>query len=195
MVDSNSTSDRTQAEVRIACKKLRAKINTKTRTRLSEKITTKIVASDVFLYANNIAVFVPMKTEVNIWPLIQRAWQLKKRIFAPIVQENSSLTFRHFADEDELSTNKMGLREPIDGELIQADELDLVLVPLVAFDSNQNRIGMGGGFYDRTFSFLEQTSSMSKPKLVGVAFECQRIERITPNPWDIRLFSVVTESG
>jgi 5-formyltetrahydrofolate cyclo-ligase len=53
---------------------------------------------------------------------------------------------------------------------------------------------MGGGYYDRTFSFLEQNSGTSKPQLVGVAFECQFVERITPNPWDIRLLSVVTES-
>jgi 5-formyltetrahydrofolate cyclo-ligase len=126
--------------------------------------------------------------------LINCAWQQKKRIFAPITQKNLNLSFHQFVDESDLSTNKMGLQEPLDGELIPADELDLVLVPLVAFDSQNNRIGMGGGYYDRTFSFLKQNTNASRPKLVGVAFECQRVERITPNPWDIRLLSVITET-
>lgn len=161
---------------------------------LSAKIATKIVNSDLFSEAKNIAVFVPMKTEVDTWPLIKCAWQQKKRTFAPITQKNSSLRFHEFTDESDLSTTKMGLREPVGDDYIQADELDLVLVPLVAFDPQNNRIGMGGGYYDRTFSFLKQNSGDSSPKLVGIAFECQRVERITPNPWDIRLLSVFTEA-
>jgi len=194
MVASNSSSDRTQSDIRAACKTLRAQLNPKTRSQLSEKITANIIDSDFFSEAKNIAIFVPMKTEVDTWPLINCAWQQKKRIFAPITQKNLNLSFHQFVDESDLSTNKMGLQEPLDGELIPADELDLVLVPLVAFDSQYNRIGMGGGYYDRTFSFLKQNTNASRPKLVGVAFECQRVERITPNPWDIRLLSVITET-
>jgi len=195
MVDSNSPSDRTQSDIRSACKALRAQINTADRQDLSAKITDKIIASDYFSEANDIAVFLPMKTEVDTWPLIKCAWRLKKRIFAPIAQKTFNLSFREFTDEGDLLTNKMGLSEPVDGDLMPADKFDLVLVPLVAFDPQNNRIGMGGGYYDRTFSFLKQNPRGSDPKLVGVAFECQRVERITPNPWDIRLLRVYTENN
>ena len=195
MVDSNSSFDCSQSDIRIACKKLRAQINPQNRLHLSAKICDEIIRSDSFQDAENIAVFVPMKTEVDIWPLINCAWRLKKRTFAPITQENFSLAFNELSDKSELSTTKMGLQEPTDGEFMPADQLDLVLVPLVAFDVQNNRVGMGGGYYDRTFSFLQQSSDPSKPKLIGVAFECQRVARITPNPWDIRLLSVITESG
>lgn len=195
MVDSNSPSDRTQSDIRSACKTLRAQISSANRQRLSAKITDKIIASDYFSDANDIAVFIPMKTEVDTWPLIKCAWRLKKRVFAPIAQKSFNLSFREFTDEGDLLTNKMGLSEPVDGEFMPTDKLDLVLVPLVAFDPQNNRIGMGGGYYDRTFSFLQQNPRASDPKLVGVAFECQRVERITPNPWDIRLLRVYTENN
>jgi 5-formyltetrahydrofolate cyclo-ligase len=84
---------------------------------------------------------------------------------------------------------------PISGEEIAARKLDLVLTPLVAFDKNCQRIGMGGGYYDRTFSFLRARQQLLKPKLVGLAFACQQVPEIPANPWDIRLYSVITESS
>ena len=86
------------------------------------------------------------------------------------------------------------MREPINGQSVQPDALDLVLTPLVAFDAQKNRIGMGGGYYDRTFSFLEQKPDAIKPVLAGLAFERQRVEKIPSNPWDIPLLHVFTES-
>ena len=134
-----------------------------------------------------------MKSEVDTWTLIERAWQLKKRIFAPITQKTSTLQFRQFDADSKFSTDNLGLSEPVAGDFIAAEKLDLVFTPLVAFDSQNNRIGMGGGYYDRTFSFLKKNSDIDKPVLVGIAFERQRVEKIAPNPWDIRLFSIFTE--
>jgi len=195
MVDSTSPADPAQSAIRTACKNERARLAPDERRHASDKIAGKILSSTLFSSAKNIAVYVPMKSEVDTWPIIKRAWQLKKRIFAPIMQENYTLRFNQFDDESELSTNKMGLREPVNGQYLATDALDLVLVPLVAFDSQKNRIGMGGGYYDRTFAFLEKNRRGVKPILSGLAFECQRVEQIVPNPWDIRLFTIFTEFG
>jgi 5-formyltetrahydrofolate cyclo-ligase len=195
MVDSSSQADRAQSVIRTACKNERARLAPGKRRQASDKIADKILSSSLFLSAKNIAVYIPMKSEVDTWPIIERAWQLEKRIFAPIMQENFTLRFHQFDDESELSTNKMGFGEPVDGRFITADALDLVFTPLVAFDSQKNRIGMGGGYYDRTFAFLGQNQRSMKPVLAGLAFECQRVEQIAPNPWDIRLFSIFTESS
>ena len=70
--------------------------------------------------------------------------------------------------------------------------LDVVITPLVAFDEYGHRIGMGGGYFDRTFSFLGNRQSWFHPKLVGLAFACQKVEKIQPNPWDIRLFCTIS---
>jgi 5-formyltetrahydrofolate cyclo-ligase len=195
MVDSSSQADRSQSVIRTACKNERARLAPGKRRQASDKIACEILSSSLFLSAKNIAVYIPMKLEVDTWPIIKRAWQLEKRIFAPIMQENCTLRFHQFDDESELSTNKMGFSEPIDGRFIAADALDLVFTPLVAFDSQKNRIGMGGGYYDRTFAFLGQNQRSTKPVLAGLAFECQHVEQIAPNPWDIRLSSIFTESG
>jgi 5-formyltetrahydrofolate cyclo-ligase len=84
---------------------------------------------------------------------------------------------------------------PDKGDVIAAHKLDLVLLPLVAFDDNRQRIGMGGGYYDRTFSFLRGRRQLLKPKLVGLAFACQKVPEIVASPWDIRLYCIITESG
>jgi 5-formyltetrahydrofolate cyclo-ligase len=195
MVDTGSQADRSQAVIRAVCKNERARLAPGKRRQASRKIADKILSSSLFLNAKNIAVYIPMKSEVDTWPIIKRAWQLKKRVFAPIMQENFTLRFHQFDDESELFTNKMGFREPVDGRFIAANTLDLVFAPLVAFDSQKNRIGMGGGYYDRTFAFLGQNQPSTNPVLAGLAFECQRVEQIVANPWDIRLFSIFTESS
>jgi 5-formyltetrahydrofolate cyclo-ligase len=65
--------------------------------------------------------------------------------------------------------------------------------PVVAFDANKNRIGMGGGYYDRCFHFLRNRRKWLKPKLIGVAFACQQVKNITPETWDIPFYKVVTD--
>jgi 5-formyltetrahydrofolate cyclo-ligase len=71
--------------------------------------------------------------------------------------------------------------------------LDLLLVPLVGFDADCNRLGMGGGFYDRTLAYLTRRTHWRRPRLVGIAHECQRVERLETGPWDVPLDAVATE--
>jgi len=71
--------------------------------------------------------------------------------------------------------------------------LELILLPLVAFDSDCNRLGMGGGFYDRTLAYLRHRCCWRRPRLIGVAHECQRVEGLPVNEWDVALDAVITE--
>lgn len=183
-----------QSAIRDAAKTAREQMSAAQRKKASNDIAERVFATDLFQDATRIACYVPMQTEVDTWPIIKRAWKMKKRIFAPVTRKNFQLRFQHFDSECELFTNAMGLQEPQQGQSIDAEALDLVLLPLVAFDVERNRIGMGGGYYDRAFSFLANNNCNSKPALAGLAFDCQNIEKITPNPWDIRLFRLFTES-
>lgn len=95
-----------------------------------------------------------------------------------------------------MKPNQYGISEPdipISHQL-KPIELDIVLMPLVAFDLNGNRLGMGGGFYDRSFSFLMRRKSNKKPRLIGVAYDFQEIETLDSDSWDVPLDAVVTES-
>jgi 5-formyltetrahydrofolate cyclo-ligase len=79
-----------------------------------------------------------------------------------------------------------------DSEMLPPEALDLVLAPLVVFDSNRNRIGMGGGFYDRSFAFRKNPEH-KLPVLIGVAHELQKVDQIVPQEWDVRLDMIVTD--
>jgi 5-formyltetrahydrofolate cyclo-ligase len=163
------------------------------REEASAKITESVVRSAWFRRARLIACYLPMQDEVDTWMLIARAWRMKKRVFAPVIEKNFTMTFCEVTPKTDLLYNRYGLPEPREGDVIDVRSLDLVMTPLVAFDADCNRIGMGGGYFDRTFSFLRMRQHLFHPKLIGLAFACQEVEKVAANPWDIRLFRVIDE--
>ena len=183
-----------KAELRSAGKSARRVLTYEEREFASELICAAAIRAPYFQRAKYIACYLPADDEVNCWRLIKRAWLMKKRIFVPTVQKNSKLRFVEFRDDSETHTNKYGLVEPVNDVQFDPRKLDVVFTPLVAFDLDGNRIGMGGGYYDRAFSFLNRRQHLRKPKLVGLAFDSQRVEHIDASAWDIPLFHVITES-
>ena len=165
------------------------------RARASRRITDRFLGSRYFLGSDTIACYVSTWDEVDTSAIIERAWRAKKRVFLPVTAAHRHMFFRETLPGTGLARNKFGLWEPGSGELIDARELDVVVTPLVAFDDQHNRIGMGGGYFDRTFAFLAERGQWLRPKLIGIAFECQRVEKIARNPWDIGVFGVFTEAG
>lgn len=185
----------TKAELRSAGKSARQNLKREEREAASERICTAAMTSKLFDDAKSIACYLASDQEVNCQTLIGRAWHMKKRIFLPVVQKHSKLKFIEFFEGSETRTNAYGLEEPVGDNEIDPRELDLVFTPLVAFDLQGNRIGMGGGYYDRTFSFLNEQQHEFRTRLAGLAFDCQRVEQIGASAWDIPLFRVFTESG
>jgi len=177
----------------MAARRLRASLDPDFRESASWTIAEKVCRSSWFARARRIACYLPVADEVDTWPIIARAWQMKKRIFAPIVQKNMSMKFREITTESELERSSFSLYEPVTGEFSSVQELDVVITPLLAFDENMNRVGMGGGCFDRTFALLKHRNSYRHPKLIGVAYACQKVEKIIANAWDIPLFQVITE--
>jgi len=159
----------------------------------SLKIAHKVVHSASFRRSRIVGCYLPMDDEVDTWPIIARAWRMKKRVFVPIIAQHDEILFREVSANCDLVHSRFGIYQPLDGKLLTPRGLDIVIAPLVAFDAELHRIGMGGGYYDRAFSFLGHRNVYFKPKLIGLAFDCQRIEKISPNPWDIPVFQVITE--
>lgn len=160
----------------------------------SRRITERFLNSRYFLNSHTLACYVATWDEVDTNSIIQRAWRANKRVFAPVIGTRGEMTFRRLLPETTLVRNKFGLWEPVSELQIEPSDLDVVVTPLVVFDSKYNRIGMGGGYFDRTFAFLRCRQSWLRPKLVGLAFDCQKVEKISPKPWDIRLYHVFSDS-
>ena len=133
-----------------------------------------------------------MQEEVDPRRIIARAWRANKRVFCPVVTRDGVMEFRNLQPDTTIERGPFGIWEPVSGTTIAPRDLDLVVTPLVAFDAERHRIGMGGGYYDRFFTHLLHRRHWLQPKLMGVAFECQQVEKIQPNPWDIRLYSVIS---
>ena len=159
----------------------------------SNEISRRVCASREFFASRNVGCFLPMHDEVDTREMIDAAWRANKRTFVPVLRGRAQMVFCEIDAETRLEQNSFGIFEPVRGVLFDPRQLDIVVTPTVAFDENLNRIGMGSAYYDRCFAFLKNRRHWLKPKLIGVAFRCQQVEKITPNPWDIRLYSVVTE--
>ena len=159
----------------------------------SLKFSERIAELDAYRQAKKVGGFLPFDGEANPRPLMERAILEKKSVYVPvIVATGKPLKFAPWTVETKLKKNQFGIDEPdVPAEQwIEGNELDCVITPLVAFDEARNRIGVGGGFYDRTFAFSKSTSSTT---LIGIAYELQKLESIETEEWDVPLTAIATE--
>ena len=172
----------------------RRELDCRNRATASAQICEKVTRLREFRSSKMIACYLPMYVEVDTRSIIKRAWRANKRVFVPITHGDEKMFFREIRPDTRLIRNSMSIWEPTSGEFVSPRLLQLVIAPTVAFDERNNRIGMGGGYYDRCFAFLRHRSKWIQPKLVGIAFNCQKVEKIWPNTWDVRLYRTITES-
>ena len=184
-----------KSQIRRAGREARLSLSDEQRENLSLSIAERVAAASEWRRATRIASYIPMSDEVDTWPITERAWRMGKRIFVPVIKKKSVMRFIELTAGSRLARNRFGLLEPDDGAELRPDEFDIVLTPLVAFDDRGNRIGMGGGFYDRAFAFMNNRLRYRRPKMFGLAFACQQTPRVPASPWDIPVFQVYTEDG
>jgi 5-formyltetrahydrofolate cyclo-ligase len=131
--------------------------------------------------------YYPYNYEIDIMPLVEKFQKLNYSITLPKIGMNSEMNFFQWSTKDPLSINKFGIPEPISNK---TKFPDILLVPLLAFDKNFNRIGYGGGFYDR---YINRLKKIKKIITIGVAYSFQKIKKIPVEKYDIKLDFVVTE--
>jgi len=182
-----------QDELRQHYRKLRADLDTVQLEQAAQNLAELVVALPEYRQARRIAAYCAVNGEIGLNPVMDYALDQGKEIYLPNLDQQA-LRFAPYFQGQKMRINKFRLPEPdvSDGEMLAPDELDLVLAPLVVFDSNRNRIGMGGGFYDRSFAFRKH-SGRGKPVLIGVAHELQKVDQIVPEEWDVRLDMIVTD--
>lgn len=158
-----------------------------------QQLTHHLIATA--LYQNNqyLAAYIAVNGECDLRGLIDHALNTGKHIYLPIMTNNKILKFSPYTHNTPLQINKFGIPEPTTNPQtwINADQLDLICVPLVAFDAHCNRLGMGGGYYDRTLMPANKRNRLTI--YLGIGFEFQKVEHLCPEPWDIPMDFIVTE--
>lgn len=155
-----------------------------------------MMAIRIYRGAKRIGVYLSHQGEISLAPLIEHALKQGKCLYLPLVStnmQNRTLSFYPLNASTRLKKNRYGISEPVSKRAkISPKQLDLVWVPLVAFDAKCRRIGMGGGYYDRTFKY-KQTHVCLAPKLMGVGYEWQRQKTVESKPWDIWMDTIVSD--
>jgi len=117
-----------------------------------------------------------------------------QRFLLPLLAKGKELHFAPWRDGEPIAPNRYGIPEPVaPREWFAPFQLDLVLVPLLAFDRCGRRLGHGGGYYDRSFAFLKEQARPTEPLLVGVGYAFQEVDQLDPAPWDVALDYIATE--
>ena len=148
-------------------------------TAIAEHVLPRIDAKDV------VAAYMAQDGEVDLQPIVQACWQRGIAVALPVI-DGRELSFRAYRPETTLRRNRFGIPEPADTEPLSPT---IVLAPLVAFDDQGHRLGMGGGFYDRFFA------THPEARRFGIAHDCQRADTLPTDAQDIPLTAVATETG
>jgi 5-formyltetrahydrofolate cyclo-ligase len=122
-------------------------------------------------------------------------WRAGKCCYLPVLNDDKTLSFVRYDKGDALCPNRYSIQEPVNAENeISADQLDLVITPLIAFDFAGHRLGTGGGYYDRTFAFIK-AGEVKRPFMLGLGFAAQQADALSVDDWDVLLDGVVTENS
>jgi len=170
------------------------------RQNFSHTICKKIITSTSYQQAHRVAAYIALPEEVSTAYLIAQTWQQQKQLYLPVVmRQQAPLAWAPYSADSQMTKDSLGMTIPDSNAdtYIKSEALEVVIVPLVAFDENCRRIGMGGGFYDRSFASRKQAAkTRSQPVLIGIGFECQKSATpINSQPWDTTVDMIITEEN
>ena len=151
----------------------------------------------LFRRARHLSLYLPTDGEIDPRLLLRAAQRRGKATYLPVLSAwpRTKMVFQRIRPGEKLRPNRFRILEPRANPARQRKiwTLDLVLLPLVGFDQEGGRLGMGGGFYDRSLAYLARRQSWRKPTLLGLAHECQKVERLDQASWDVPLQGTVTD--
>ncbi|KLV06486.1 MULTISPECIES: 5-formyltetrahydrofolate cyclo-ligase [Photobacterium] len=152
--------------------------------------------SATLLHAQHIALYLANDGELDTQPVIDWLWHQGKSVYLPVLHPFSkgNLLFLHYTPDTRMTANRYQIREPmLDIRLVKPiTELDVIATPLVAFDNTGQRLGMGGGYYDRTLNRWHQERQGPRP--IGLAHDCQQVDTLPVEAWDVPLPEIITPS-
>ena len=182
---------RKQKELRDSYRQKRIAIPSDERAILHKEINRVLLTNATLKRCNTIAAYLNLPSEVNLSEFICKAQKRGQSVCVPVVDATERvMEFRDLPDDFEPQNRTEGDLVLSTQKKRRLNELDCALIPLLVFDSHGNRIGMGGGYYDKFFG-----NSKTRPLLIGIAYELQKAEKIIPQEWDIRMDMNASEQG
>jgi len=158
----------------------------------------RVVTEQAFRKARRIAFYFASDGEIDPLSLLFKALDMGKQCYLPVLSKHkpTQVSFAPFWSGQALTANRWGILEPRlpPDQFVSARSLQLVLLPLVGFDEDCNRLGMGKGYYDRTFAFRDRLG-LRQPRLIGLAHECQKCTHLPLKPWDVGLDAVISDGA
>ncbi|WP_417516299.1 5-formyltetrahydrofolate cyclo-ligase [Marinobacter sp.] len=183
-------------ELRKHLRQRRRMLSTREQEQAASSLALNLLKNPDLHRARHVAIYLPNDGEIDPHPYMALALRKGIRFYLPVLHpiHPGRLVFSPYFDGVELTSNRFGIPEPAfsNGLRRPAWALDAVLFPLVGFDESGGRLGMGGGFYDRTFAFTRLRPRLA-PKLIGLAHDFQKVEKLSIEPWDVPLHSVATD--
>jgi 5-formyltetrahydrofolate cyclo-ligase len=191
-----SNAEIKRAELRQKYREKRNSIGAIEQDQAAQALLEHCVAYPAFIKAKTIACYLPNDGEVDTQKVMEYCWQHDISIVLPVIdpQRASHLLFLQHQAQWPLQKNKYGINEPTFAldKIVGLKDIDIIFTPLVAFDKQGNRLGMGGGYYDRTLATLDTLPI--RPRIIGLAHDCQLSETLPTQYWDIPLHSIITPS-
>jgi 5-formyltetrahydrofolate cyclo-ligase len=159
----------------------------------------QLAQQPLFRRARHISLYLPTDGEIDPRILLRAAQRRGKATYLPVLSAwpRTKMVFQRIRPGEKLIPNRFRILEPRHNLARQRKvwALDLILLPLVGFDDVGGRLGMGGGFYDRSLAYLARRKTWRKPTLLGLAHECQKVERLAQASWDVPLQGTVTDKA
>ncbi len=182
-------------EIRQSIRSKRNSLNTSQRNIAGNLLVEQLQLQQIIAKHQHIACFLSFDGEISTQPIIQQIFKQNKSCYLPKLRpyKPNRLWFIPYTTDSRLIPNRYAIDEvdQLPNHALAVSQLDLVLLPLVAFDKNGNRLGMGGGFYDATFAHLK--NRQKKPLFIGLAYQSQLVRGLPSDPWDLPLDGVCTE--
>ena len=186
-----STQQMLRNQLRQQIRKTRANLTALQQQQAENSITQQALALIEARNAQHIALYVSFDGEISTDKLIKTLWAQDKHVYLPVLHpfNPNHLLFLRYLPDTPMLKNKFGIWEPKLNvqNVLPLDELDILFTPLVAFDKQGNRLGMGGGFYDRTLQNWQNSSFIP----VGLAHQCQQVEQLPTEAWDVPLHQIL----
>jgi 5-formyltetrahydrofolate cyclo-ligase len=182
-------------DLRREMRRRRTALDARERMQASMAVAAEILAMPEFGRAGDVAIYWAVRSELPLLHSVTALGNTGHRLSLPMVQVDGTLRFGRWRSGASTQPNRFGIPEPLveAGETLDAIDLDVILVPLVAFDMHGGRLGSGAGFYDRSFAFLLDRPRPARPFLLGIGYAFQQVPELPVETWDVPLDAVVTE--
>ena len=196
-MDGNTSLNRVQLRKLLRSK--RRSLSSSQQIQAAQQLYQQLAQHQLFRRAQHVAFYLASDGEIDPALLMREAWRRGKHVYLPVLARwpKTTMVFQRVRPIQQWEKNRFGILQPrwcvADQRSIWA--LDAVFLPLVGFDQQGGRLGMGGGFYDRCFAQLHLRNHLTTPQRIGLAHACQQVEQLPVASWDVPLHAVVTDLG